>query len=113
VVFYLECLAEAAEDGVASATRIFRLIERDCQALLADPATSVSAIRLFEHLPDHPMMTTTLAMDLLAVTKPTVMKSIAILEGAGILEETTGKQRDRVWGYARYLEELGRDGAVG
>jgi hypothetical protein len=39
-------------------------------------------------------------------TKPTATKSIALLETLGILEETTGRKRDRTYRYASYLDRL-------
>jgi hypothetical protein len=48
-------------------------------------------------------------MDLLQTTKPTALKAIAALVGAGVLRETTGRQRDRVYAYQGYLQALTRD----
>jgi len=43
---------------------------------------------------------------MLETTKPTATKSIALLEGLGVLRETTGRKRDRAYRYAAYLERL-------
>ncbi|MBI3861177.1 MAG: hypothetical protein HY290_04710 [Planctomycetia bacterium] len=51
-------------------------------------------------------MTLSLAMTLLGTTKPTASKAIDALRRAGILRETTGRQRDRVYAYHEYLEIL-------
>jgi len=109
VTFYLDCMAEAAEDGVATATTLFRMIESDRRTVVAHAQTSVTAIRLLELLPEHPMLTVSLAVELLGVTKPTAQKAVTALESSGVLIETTGKQRDRLYAYGRYLDELGRD----
>lgn len=63
-------------------------------------------MRLFEHLPRRPIVSTASAVRTLDVTKPTAGRAIEALEGVGILVELTGKRRDRTWAYQGYLERL-------
>ncbi|MEX0777169.1 MAG: Fic family protein [Phycisphaeraceae bacterium] len=107
--FFLACVAEAADDGVASAQRLFALTSRNRLALSAHPAATVPAIRLLELLPANPMVTLPLAIRLLRVSKPTAIKALDALQQAGILGETTGKKRDRVYAYHGYLQVLTQD----
>lgn len=107
--FYLECVREAADDGVTVARRLFRLISEDRRRLMARDGMTVSALRLFDQLPTHPMMTLPRAIRLLKTSKPTASKAIAALADAKVLRETTGKARDRVYAYHAYLRELTRD----
>jgi Fic family protein len=67
---------------------------------------SVSTLRLFEALPHHPVVTLASVVNLLKTTKPTAASAIAGLERAGVLSETTGRQRDRVFTYTAYLKRL-------
>ena len=108
-IFFLRCVAEAADDGVQAAQRLFTLTNHDRTTLVAHPDTTVAAIRLLDMLPAHPVVTLPLATDLLEVTKPTAGKAIAVLQQAKILRETTGKQRDRVYAYHEYLQVLTQD----
>jgi Fic family protein len=108
-VFFLECVRQAADDGVAAAQRLFALLNKDRQTLLKTRAATIPAIRLFDQLPNHPMLTMQTAIDLLGTTKPTAAKAIAALQQANILRETTGKQRDRVYAYHEYLQVLTKD----
>ncbi|HEX4131671.1 MAG TPA: Fic family protein [Pirellulales bacterium] len=108
-VFFLECVRQAADDGVAMAQRLFTLLNRDRQTLLKTRAATIPAIRLFDQLPNHPMLTMQGAIQLLDTTKPTAAKAIAALQQANILRETTGKQRDRVYAYHEYLQVLTKD----
>jgi len=110
--FFLRCVREAAEDGVSAAKRLFALLGKDRRTVTGHEATTVSAIRLLDVLPEHPMVTLPAAMDLLKTTKPTAGKAIDALCKAGILKETTGKQRDRVYAYEAYLKVLAEDTAV-
>jgi Fic family protein len=104
--FFLECVAEAAEDGVRVATELHARVAKDRRAITNRPGTTVPAIQLLDRLPSTPVVTVPTAADLLAVTAPTARKAIEILEAAGILRETSGKQRDRVYAYETYLAIL-------
>ena len=104
--FFLECVREAADDGVATAQHLFALLGKDRQRLLRAPGATVSAIRMFDQLPRQPIITLAGVMTALQTTKPTASKVIATLLRAGIVRETTGKQRDRVYAYQGYLRVL-------
>lgn len=111
--FFLECVAEAAEDAVDVAGRLFRIVNDDRAKLLASGSATVNAIRLLQDMPQHPVMTLTRAVELLGVAKPTASKCIEELLKAGVLRETTGKQRDRVYVYEAYLAALTDNDASG
>jgi Fic family protein len=66
-------------------------------------------VRLFDLLPEHPMVTLASAGKLLNTTKPTALKALDALCKAGVLHEITGKRRDRVYAYRRYLAVLAED----
>jgi Fic family protein len=104
--FFLEGVATIAEEAVQSARELFALVSRDRARVLAAGAASVVAARLFEALPRHPVVTIAGTVRLLETTKPTAAKAIALLEEVGVLTETTGRKRDRTFGYAKYLERL-------
>jgi Fic family protein len=107
--FFLDCVTEAADDGVGAAQRLFTVTSKDRTKLANHPSATVPAIRLFEMLPANPMVTLPGAIKLLGVTKPTVIKALDALQKADILRETTGKKRDRVYAYHHYLQVLTKD----
>jgi Fic family protein len=104
--FYLECVAEAADDGVEVAGRLAELLGKDRRRLASHARSTVSAIRLLDLLPEHPVVTVPMVAKLLKVTGPTARKAVEVAVDAGVLRETSGKQRDRVFAYHRYLEVL-------
>lgn len=53
-----------------------------------------------------PIITIATAMKLLETTRPTATKAVTALVDAGVLEEISGKKRDRSFGYAGYLDLL-------
>ena len=107
--FFLLCVRESAGDGVSAARRLFALLGKDRHAVANHKATTVTAIRLLDLLPEHPIITLPRAIELLKTTKPTAGKAIDALCKAGILAETTGRQRDRIYAYDAYLKVLAED----
>ncbi len=107
--FFLRCVHEAAEDAVAAACRLHQVLGETRRALTGHRAATLTAIRLFESLPDHPMVTSPSVVQLLGTSPPAVGKAIDLLLRLGILQEVTGKRRDRVYAYRRYLDVLAED----
>jgi Fic family protein len=104
--FFLDGVATIAEEAVTSARELFALVAADRARVLGHEGMSVVALRLFELLPRHPVVTAASVMTLVETSKPTAGKAIDLLVRAGVLAETTGKKRDRSFVYARYLEML-------
>ncbi len=107
--FFLDCVTEAADDAVACAKRLHAVTAADRTKVSARLKTTVPAIRLFELLPSHPVVTLSVSIKLLGVSKPTAQKALAALQAAGVLREITGKRRDRVYAYHEYLQVLTHD----
>lgn len=104
--FHLECVREAAADGVRAAQALFSLLGADRARVLAHAAVTLPAMRLLDLLPSNPVLTLPLAVELIGVSKPTAIKAIQALEKAKVLVETTGRRRDRVYAYRGYLAVL-------
>jgi len=104
--FFLDGVATIADEAVASARELFALVAEDRARVLAQEGMSVVALRLFELLPRHPVVTVASVMKLVATTKPTAGRAIELLVAAGVLVETTGKKRDRSFVYRGYLDRL-------
>jgi Fic family protein len=104
--FFLECVRDAADDGVRAARKLFALLGEDRARLIGQAAVTVPGIRLLDLLPSNPVVSLALAVELLGVSKPTAIKAIEVLEQTGILQETSGKRRDRVYAYQKYLDVL-------
>ena len=111
--YFLECVLATADDGVESARKLHSLLGDDRRRLLAHAQASLPALRLFDLLPEHPMVTLPRTVELLETSKPTAAKAIETLRKTGILTETTGRQRNRVYAYRRYLDVLTEGTATG
>jgi len=104
--FFLDGVGTIADEAVASARELFALVAADRTRVLAHEGMSVVALRLFEFLPRHPVVTVASVMKLVETTKPTAGRAIELLAAAGVLVETTGKKRDRSFVYRGYLDRL-------
>ena len=104
--FFLEGVATIADEAVASARELFALVAQDRSRVLASDRTSIGALRLFELLPRHPIVTVASVMKLIETTKPTAIRAIDLLVATGVLVESTGRKRDRSYEYRTYLDRL-------
>ena len=104
--FFLDGVATIADEAVTSAKDLFALVAADRARVITHGTTSVVAVRMFELLPRHPLVSVASAMKILDTSKPTAARAIDSLVGAGVLTETTGKKRDRWYSYNGYLERL-------
>ena len=104
--YFLDGVATIADEAVSSASELFALVAEDRGHVLENAGTSVAAVRLFELLPRHPIVSVVYVMRQLGTSKPTAGRAVEALERAGVLVETTGKKRDRSWAYQSYLDRL-------
>lgn len=99
-------MASIAEEVTITARDLFARVAADHERVLAEDSASVAALRLFELLPRHPIVTVASAMKRLHTSNPTVSHAIDVLVDTGVLTESTGKKRDRSFAYHKYLERL-------
>jgi Fic family protein len=104
--YFLEGVAVVADEAVGLIGSLFDLLERDRGRYLESGRATVMGARLFEQLPRHPIVTVKSALRLCETTRPTAAKAIDSLCDTGILEETSGRKRDRTYTYTPYLELL-------
>lgn len=104
--FFLDGVAQTANNAHDSALRIVTLFktDRDRIAKLGDRTSSV--LRLHDFLQARPFVTATQAAKQTGLSMPTVNSSLEILEREGVIQELTGKRRGRVYAYSAFLEIL-------
>jgi Fic family protein len=110
--FFCDGVATVGEESVRLARDLFAIVASDRANVLDERSSSIVAVRLFETLPGNPILTVTSAIVILDTTKPTAAKAIDALVSAGVLHETTGRQRGRSFSYKRYLEKLAAEPSV-
>lgn len=104
--FFLDGVAETANQAFDAATRIVDLFKRDRDRIAAESDRAGSALRVHEFLQQHPFATAATLVEQTGLTTPTVNAVLADLERLGIVDEVTGRRRGRVFGYRAYLAIL-------
>lgn len=104
--FFLAGVAEIADDATRTASALYARVSEDRRQLLETAGATVTAIQLFERLPEHPIVTMPSVTRLLSISKPTAGKAIDVLIKAGILAEVGERKRDRLYRYQGYLRLL-------
>ncbi len=104
--FFLDGVATIAREAVDTARDLFARVTADRERVAHQTGTTLLAVRLFDRLPSRPLVTVPWVVEALETTKPTAGRAIDALVRAGVLVETTGKKRDRVYAYQAYLERL-------
>lgn len=104
--FFLDGVATIADEAVATSRDLFALVTADRQRVIHRSDVNMLAVQLLERLPSRPIVTAPWVVEEMSTTKPTAGRAIEALEAAGVLVETTGKKRDRVYAYQAYLDRL-------
>jgi Fic family protein len=104
--FFLTGVRDTSEQAAAAARRILAIFGRDRHAVEGLGRPAGSALRLFEHVQHHPIVSIPAAAAATGVSVPTVTKSFEHLRTLGVLREITGRQRRRVFAYDAYLAVL-------
>lgn len=104
--FFLDGVAETAEGATEAARQILALFAEDRAKIEALSRRAGSALRLHDLLKARPLLSVATATERLNLSHPTVGSAIARLTALGILRETTGRQRGRVFAYGRYMDIL-------
>ena len=104
--FFLEGVAEVADEAVATARRLHVIIGENRHRLLARDDATVLSLRLFELLPDHPILTVNRAMELLDCSRPAAAKAMRVLEAAEIVHALDERKKNRTVLFEDYLAHL-------
>ncbi len=100
--FFLRGVVETAEQATTTAERIFELRERH-RLLILDENLGQNGLKLLSHLFRHPLITVSLATNVIDATFVTANRLVARLEELGILREVTGRRRSRTFRYEPYV----------
>ncbi len=106
IAFFLKGVAETAEQATETAQKITALFKADGEKIKKLGRVSGSALRLHAYLQKQPVSDTGNAVKGSGLTLPTVIRAYEELAKAGIVRETTGRERKRLYAYVAYLELL-------
>jgi Fic family protein len=101
--FFLEGMAATAQEAAETATRILHLFSTDREKIQKLGRSSSSALRVHEYMQRKPIANIAATAKALKISIPTVTLALNHLVRIGIVEEVTGKRRDRLFTYSRYF----------
>lgn len=104
--FFLEGAAVTAEGAVATARRLTALFQRDREAIQGGGRRAGSALRVHRALQERPVASLRDVAERTGLSFPAVSAAMGVLERLDIVRELTGKRRNRLFGYGRYIEIL-------
>lgn len=104
--FFVHGIRETADLAVTTARSLVRLFEKDRQRTEAIGRGAGSALRVHHELQRRPVLSIPKTSARTKLTVPTVTSALKRLEELGIVTEMTGRARDRLFGYRRYLQIL-------
>jgi Fic family protein len=104
--FFLKGMHDSAKQAMKTAGFINDLFEHDQTAIAAIGRGKFSCHRTLEYMKRLPQVTVPFLAAELNMTAPTARRSLESMVELGILEEMTGKKRDKIYIYRRYLNIL-------
>jgi len=104
--FFLVGVIETAEQGVTTAKSILDLFEKDRLCLEGLDNVSPALLKVYTDLQKNPLTSAKDIVTRIELTMPTANAALKKLEEIGVIEEITGKQRNRLFAYKEYLNLL-------
>lgn len=106
LAFFLEGVRVTAEGAVAASRRLSEMFASDRAALERPGRRAGSALRVHDVLKERPILSLSEASNRTTLSFPTVSAAMKRIVECGIAIEITGRRRDRLFAYERYLSLL-------
>lgn len=104
--FFLNAIISTANEAIDSTTKIIKLFEKDKAKIETIGRARISAMQVYEYLQKKAICRIPVISKALKISQPTATAALEHLVKLGIVSETTGKQRDRLFEYKGYLDIL-------
>ena len=106
--FFLTGVAETAEQATETTRDLTAMFARDQETIAGFGRSATSVLRVHDLLQKRPLVSVAGAARDLMLSIPTVSKALDLMAGTGIVRETTGRKRNRLFVYDAYLALLDR-----
>ncbi len=106
LAFFLEGTETTALQAASAAVQILHLFEGDRKRIQTLGRKTASALRVHEYMQGHPLIRIGPTAKALKLSVPTITGALESLAKLKIAKEVTGKRRDRLFAYPRYLNIL-------
>ena len=106
IQFFLKGVIETANQAIETAQKILKLFTEDRKNIEAIGKPSASTLIVHSYLQKHPITDAKKVVEHCTLTLPTANKSLHHLAELGIVREVTGKMRNKIYAYQKYLDIL-------
>jgi Fic family protein len=107
--FFAEAVASTADSAVTAARDLSTLFATDKELIRSSGRGAISALLVHDALQRRPLASTASLREATGRTMPTVLQALDALQQLGIVREVTGRRRNRVFAYTKYLDILNRE----
>jgi Fic family protein len=104
--FFLEGVYKTAQQAIVTTHTINKLFDADTEKINKLGRIRFTCTKIFEFLKKLPQVSVPIVAHELKISAPTVRAALIALESAAILTEISGKKRDKVYVYKKYLDLL-------
>jgi Fic family protein len=106
VKFFLQALLESARDATETIRKLTALHEENLSAIEKTGRASITALTVFGYLESNPIIEIGKTATALSLSFNTVSAAVKRLVDIGILAQTSGGRRGRIFSYTAYLDLL-------
>lgn len=107
LAFFLDGVTETAQGAVSTAQRLLSLFRDDQTRIRSGGRAAGSALRVHRMLQERPIASLQDLADRTELSFAATSAGMTILEELNVARELTGRKRNRLFGYDRYLAILG------
>ncbi len=111
IEFFATGIRVSAEQATLTGQRVCAVFQEDRNRLRELGRLAPTSLLVQEMLQSKPLATIATLTKATGLTTPTVTQALRELERLGIVRETTGRVRGRIYSYARYLDALNAETA--
>jgi len=101
--FFLQGITQTAQQAIATVEKITQLFQKDEAAIDSLGKARFSVKKVFEYLKKMPQASVAIIAQETDMSAPTIRAAFNHLVNLGIVEEMSGKKRDRFYIYKKYL----------
>ncbi len=106
--FFAEAIAYTAGEAVETAKQLMALAEKNTQLLQVQGRFSNTLLKIHQALLHRPIATAAWLEKNAGLAPATVRTGLKKMEALNLIEELTGKQRDRIYAYHNYIAILNK-----
>ncbi|MBU1218791.1 Fic family protein [Myxococcota bacterium] len=102
--FFADAVISTAKSAIETAQRLIELSNEDVDKIKSLGRKADSALQIHKIFREYPVVNTGSIVEKTGISPATVNKTIEHMKKLGIISEITGRRRNRVFCYTKYLE---------